>query len=162
MRQRLKENPKFLTVCLMDRAKNWQCIYCIVLYKRLIKCTSSVIQLAIVRALWEISLEKTYETENAPYVIGNKQCPPEKLITSTLLIFWSFFFWTEFLKVRGWCQLGLLQMRRRDFKKSIMVKWSIFWWATLIANNQRWASTLANRSNAWHRSNIRAPPRPPP
>ncbi len=30
-------------------------------------------------------------------------------------------------------------------------------------NFQRWASTLANRSNAWHRSNIRAPPpRPPP
>ncbi len=31
--------------------------------------------------------------------------------------------------------------------------------------NQRWASTLANRSNARHRSNIRAPPphpHPPP
>jgi hypothetical protein len=28
--------------------------------------------------------------------------------------------------------------------------------------NQRWASTLANRSNARHRSNIRAPPRPLP
>jgi hypothetical protein len=27
---------------------------------------------------------------------------------------------------------------------------------------QRWASTLANRSNARHRSNFRAPPRPPP
>ncbi len=27
---------------------------------------------------------------------------------------------------------------------------------------QRWASTLANRSNARHRSNIRAPPTPPP
>ncbi len=27
---------------------------------------------------------------------------------------------------------------------------------------QRWASTLANRSNARHRSNIRAPPRPLP
>ncbi len=27
---------------------------------------------------------------------------------------------------------------------------------------QRWASTLANRSNVRHRSNIRAPPRPPP
>jgi hypothetical protein len=29
-------------------------------------------------------------------------------------------------------------------------------------SKQRWASTLANRSNARHRSNIRAPPRPPP
>jgi hypothetical protein len=28
--------------------------------------------------------------------------------------------------------------------------------------SQRWASTLLNRSNARHRSNIRAPPRPPP
>ncbi len=28
--------------------------------------------------------------------------------------------------------------------------------------DQRWASTLANRSNALHRSNIRAPPRPLP
>jgi hypothetical protein len=28
--------------------------------------------------------------------------------------------------------------------------------------NQRWASTLANRSNARHQPNIRAPPRPLP
>jgi hypothetical protein len=28
--------------------------------------------------------------------------------------------------------------------------------------HQRWASTLANRSNARHRSNIRVPPTPPP
>ncbi len=32
----------------------------------------------------------------------------------------------------------------------------------LFALCQRWASTLANRSNARHRSNIRAPPRPLP
>jgi hypothetical protein len=31
-----------------------------------------------------------------------------------------------------------------------------------LTNKQRWASTLANRSNARHRSNIRAPPRPFP
>ncbi len=30
------------------------------------------------------------------------------------------------------------------------------------AASQRWASTLANRSNARHRSNIRAPPTPLP
>ncbi len=30
------------------------------------------------------------------------------------------------------------------------------------ASMQRWASTLANRSNARHRSKIRAPPTPPP
>jgi hypothetical protein len=32
----------------------------------------------------------------------------------------------------------------------------------LATHLQRWASTLANRSNARHRSNIRAPPRPLP
>jgi hypothetical protein len=32
----------------------------------------------------------------------------------------------------------------------------------LAAKYQRWASTLANRSNARHRSNIRALPPPPP
>jgi hypothetical protein len=32
----------------------------------------------------------------------------------------------------------------------------------IMGSNQRWASTLANRSNARHRSNIRAPPRPLP
>ena len=34
-------------------------------------------------------------------------------------------------------------------------------WVFLIYS-QRWASTLANRSNVRHRSNIRAPPKPPP
>jgi hypothetical protein len=34
--------------------------------------------------------------------------------------------------------------------------------AQLCSYNQRWAATLANRSNARHRSNIRAPPRPLP
>jgi hypothetical protein len=29
---------------------------------------------------------------------------------------------------------------------------------TILSHKQRWASTLANRSNARHRSNIRAPP----
>ncbi len=33
---------------------------------------------------------------------------------------------------------------------------------TFVCIKQRWASTLANRSNARHRSNIRAPPRPLP
>jgi hypothetical protein len=32
----------------------------------------------------------------------------------------------------------------------------------LFDSLQRWASTLANRSNARHRSNIRAPPPAPP
>jgi hypothetical protein len=31
-----------------------------------------------------------------------------------------------------------------------------------VGGGQRWASTLANRSNARHRSNIRAPHAPPP
>ncbi len=34
--------------------------------------------------------------------------------------------------------------------------------AGMPATGQRWASTLANRSTARHRSNIRAPPTPPP
>ena len=35
-------------------------------------------------------------------------------------------------------------------------------WLKTYCFLQRWASTLANRSNARHRSNIRAPPRPLP
>ncbi len=35
-------------------------------------------------------------------------------------------------------------------------------WAAGKCLHQRWASTLANRSNARHRFNIRAPPRPLP
>ncbi len=35
-------------------------------------------------------------------------------------------------------------------------------WIRTQSAAQRWASTLANRSNARHRSNIRAPPRPLP
>ncbi len=39
--------------------------------------SSAVTQLATATALWEFSLEKTYETENVPYDIGTQLCPPE-------------------------------------------------------------------------------------
>jgi hypothetical protein len=35
--------------------------------------SSAVTQLATATALWVFSLEKTYETENVPHVIGNKR-----------------------------------------------------------------------------------------
>ncbi len=38
---------------------------------------SAVTQLTTATALWVFSLEKKYETENVPYDIGNKRCPPE-------------------------------------------------------------------------------------
>ncbi len=39
---------------------------------------------------------------------------------------------------------------------------SDLWWIDGTVTHSWWASTLANRSNARHRSNIRAPPTPPP